>query len=92
MRLRGGPVQHKNADHEVYDLIGSSLRTFVSLFILFLTWAQPLISQTLTVATVTRPPFSFTENGRDAGFSIELLEELTDRLGWEYEINRVGGF
>ena len=57
-----------------------------------MTWGQSLTAQTLTVATVTRPPFSFVENGRDAGFSIELLAELTDRLGWEYEVNRVASF
>jgi ABC-type amino acid transport substrate-binding protein len=76
----------------LYYLIGSLLRTFVSLFFLLVTSGQSLTAQTLTVATVTRPPFSFVENGRDTGFSIELLAELTDRLGWEYEINRVDAF
>ena len=57
-----------------------------------MTWGQSLTAQTLTVATVTRPPFSLVENGRDTGFSLELMAALTERLGWEYEINRVDVF
>lgn len=68
------------------------LRSIASPFILLLIWGQSLTAQSLTVATVTRPPFSFVENGRDTGFSIELLTELSDRLGWEYQINRTDGF
>lgn len=68
------------------------LRIFAALFILLLNWGQSLVAQTLTVATVTRPPFSFVENGQDAGFSIDLLAELSDRLGWDYEINRAVAF
>ncbi|WIY26718.1 transporter substrate-binding domain-containing protein [Parasedimentitalea psychrophila] len=68
------------------------LRIIAALFILLLSWGQSLTAQTLTVATVTRPPFSFVENGRDAGFSIDLLAELSDRLGWKYEINRADAF
>jgi len=68
------------------------LRTFASLIFLLVTWGQSLTAQTLSVATVTRPPFSLVENGRDSGFSIELLAALTERLGWEYEINRVDVF
>lgn len=59
---------------------------------MFLTWGQSLTAQSLTVATVTRPPFSFVENGRDTGFSIELLDELSKRLGWTYQLNRAEGF
>lgn len=40
------------------------------------------------MSTVTRPPFSLVESGRDTGFSIELLDALADRLNWEVEINR----
>lgn len=68
------------------------LRYFLSCCILLLTWGQSLTAQGLTVATVSRPPFSFVENGRDTGFSIELLTELSERLGWDYEINRSDGF
>lgn len=55
-------------------------------------WAQAAIAQTLSVSTVTRPPFSMVEKGADTGFSIELLEALSEKLGWEYEINRVDQF
>lgn len=54
--------------------------------------AQSSVAQTLTVSTVTRPPFSFVENGTDTGFSIELLGMIADTLGWDYQINRVDLF
>jgi ABC-type amino acid transport substrate-binding protein len=59
---------------------------------LFLFWAQLLSAQVLTVQTVTRPPFSMVEEGRDTGFSIELLRLLSERLGWEYQIERSESF
>lgn len=59
---------------------------------LFLMWGQLLSAQVLTVNTVTRPPFSMVENGRDTGFSVELLGLLAERLEWEYQLNRVEGF
>ena len=46
----------------------------------------------MTVSTVTRPPFSFVENGRDTGFSIELLDALSKRLDWDVELKRNDGF
>lgn len=49
---------------------------------------QTVSAQTLTVSTVTRPPFSMVENGADTGFSMALLAALSDKLGWEYEIQR----
>ncbi len=49
-------------------------------------------AQNLTVATVTRPPFSMTENGHQTGFSMELLAILAERLNWTYEVNRVEKF
>jgi len=55
-------------------------------------WAQSTAAQVLTVSTVTRPPFSMIEDGKDTGFSIELLQALADSLGWEYRINRVTQF
>jgi len=74
------------------DLNGPVLRSIASLLILLLTWGQSLTAQDLTVSTVTRPPFSLVENGRDTGFSIELLAEISDRLGWGYQISRMDGF
>ena len=55
-------------------------------------WAQSAIAQTLTVSTVTRPPFSFVESGADTGFSIELIGMIAAMLGRDYEINRVDLF
>ena len=46
------------------------------------------MAQTLTVATVTRPPFSMVQDGVDTGFSMELLEALSTGLDWQYEIDR----
>lgn len=45
-------------------------------------------AQTLTVSTVTRPPFSLVQNGSDTGFSIDLLEALAEAQGWDYTIVR----
>ncbi len=49
-------------------------------------------AQTLTVATVTRPPFSMVEAGKDSGFSMDLLAALAESLGWKYRIERVEQF
>lgn len=49
-------------------------------------------SQDLTIATVTRVPFSMHEAGKETGFSMELWEALAEDLGWSYEIARVDGF
>ena len=49
-------------------------------------------AENLDVITVTRPPFSMVENGKDTGFSIELLDEVTQSLGWTYSVNRVQSF
>ncbi|MFT6527752.1 MAG: polar amino acid transport system substrate-binding protein [Celeribacter sp.] len=46
----------------------------------------------LTVTTVTRAPFSMVENGRDTGFSMDLLEEVAKNLDWTYSVNRVQSF
>ena len=59
---------------------------------LFLIWGQLLSAQVLTVNTVTRPPFSMVEEGRDTGFSLELLKILAGRLDWEYRVNRTNSF
>ncbi|MEM5476081.1 transporter substrate-binding domain-containing protein [Pacificibacter sp. AS14] len=49
-------------------------------------------AENLTVTTVTRPPFSMVENGKDTGFSIDLLDEVANNLDWTYSINRVQSF
>lgn len=50
--------------------------------------AQVSVAQTLTVSTVTRPPFSMVEDGAETGFSIELLEALAQALDWDYQLVR----
>jgi polar amino acid transport system substrate-binding protein len=64
-------------------------KTFCLLAILVAIWAQSATAQSLTVSTVTRPPFSMVEQGAESGFSIELLAALAGALGWQYEIRRV---
>ena len=55
-------------------------------------WPQVLLAQSLNVATVTRPPFSFVEDGTETGFSIDLLSALADKLGWTYSLDRKDRF
>lgn len=64
----------------------------LSLLLTLICWGQWLSAQVLTVNTVTRPPFSMLEGGRDTGFSLELLDALAGRLGWSYAVNRVDSF
>ena len=59
---------------------------------LFLLWGNALAAQAVDVATVTRPPFSMVEKGQETGFSIELLREISNRLGWELTIHRADTF
>ncbi|MEP4035037.1 transporter substrate-binding domain-containing protein [Pseudophaeobacter sp.] len=59
---------------------------------LFLLWGNALTAQVVDVNTVTRPPFSMIENGRETGFSIELLREIANRLDWELVIHRKDTF
>ncbi len=44
------------------------------------------------LATVTRPPFSMVENGKDTGFSLDLWDALAKALGLETEIVRTETF
>jgi polar amino acid transport system substrate-binding protein len=67
-------------------------RLLLCLTLLASTWAQTSVAQTLSVSTVTRPPFSMMENGADTGFSVELLSALAEALNWDYEINRFDFF
>lgn len=46
----------------------------------------------LRLATVSRPPFAFVENGDDVGFSIELWQALMTEMGRETEILRAPTF
>ena len=59
-------------------------RPFFALICLtFAAFAQQVQAQTLTVTTVTRPPFSYAENGAETGFSMDLLAALAGTVQWE---------
>ena len=49
-------------------------------------------AQDLSVATVTRPPFSMVIDGVDDGFSINLMQELARELGRGFKVVRVEKF
>ena len=60
--------------------------------VLFSLCAAAVLAQDLTVATVTRDPFSQVENGVDTGFSIELWDLIAAELGQTYSIRRFDAF
>ncbi|WP_425044811.1 transporter substrate-binding domain-containing protein [Primorskyibacter sp. S87] len=68
------------------------LKFLFALILVCATWGQGASSQTLTVSTVTRPPFSMVEEGVDTGFSMELLQALSDALDWQYRVARTEQF
>jgi|TARA_B110000908_G_scaffold47283_1_gene57676 polar amino acid transport system substrate-binding protein len=43
-------------------------------------FAGPLTAQNLTVSTVTRPPFSLVEDGKDTSFSIVRHDSFSEML------------
>lgn len=65
---------------------------------IFVLWtmviAGPLVaqSQTLEIATITRPPFSMEVDGANTGFSIDLWTEVSSRLGVETNYQRFTDF
>ncbi|WP_298853574.1 transporter substrate-binding domain-containing protein [uncultured Ruegeria sp.] len=68
-------------------------RAFFALICLtFAVIAQQSLAQSLSVTTVTRPPFSYVEDGAETGFSMDLLAALAESLNWEYTVNRVDAF
>ena len=71
-----------------------TLRSFWFCFITLLMTlpALPLRAQEVVVNTVTRPPFSMPVGGQEAGFTMDLLREVSRRLGWDTQINRVDSF
>ena len=67
------------------------MRAFLTVLLLLLpiaSWAQDPI----TISTVTRPPFSMVEDGKDTGFSIELWDMIAKDIGIEYQIERTTNF
>lgn len=49
-------------------------------------------SDTLRLATVTRPPFSLSENGVDTGFTLDLWDALMRDIGRDYVVLRTETF
>lgn len=58
-------------------------RTLVCVMFMALGWPA-LAQDTFTVSTIERKPFSFKTETGWVGFSIDLLEEVGERMGWEY--------
>lgn len=46
----------------------------------------------LTVATVTRPPFSMNVDGAETGFALDLWAAMAERLALDYAIDRYESF
>ena len=67
-------------------------RLLLCLCLLSGAWPAIGSAESVVVATVTRPPFSLPEAGGDTGFSLELLDALTGRLGWELSLRRHEAF
>lgn len=67
-------------------------RPFLLLPLFFVLLVQQVAAQTLTVTTVTRPPFSLEEDGAQTGFSMDLLKALAEAQGLSYQVNRVEQF
>lgn len=59
---------------------------------LILTFAPAVKAQDLTIATVSRPPFSMLENGQETGFGLDLWAALAADLGKTYQLRRVNEF
>lgn len=94
----GLPCGHL-ADAYTFALLGRETgdltmkRAFYAMICLtFAVLAQQSLAQTLNVTTVTRPPFSYVEDGVETGFSMDLLDALSEALGWEYSVQRVDSF
>ena len=69
------------------------MRALLALICLtFTVFAQQSQAQSLSVTTVTRPPFSYVEDGAQTGFSMDLLGALSEALGWDYTVNRANSF
>lgn len=64
------------------------IRFILGMFCAALLWVSAAAAQTVTVSTVTRPPFSIPNGEQETGFSMELLDALSERLGWETEVLR----
>jgi len=67
-------------------------RAILVISLLFAFWFQPAHSDPLQVSTVTRAPFSMIEDGRAAGFSVDLVSAIAERLGRSFDLVRYEPF
>ncbi len=68
------------------------MRILLFLASLFGVAASAASAQDLTVATVTRPPFSMIEDGKDTGFSVDLWQALAADLDRDFSFRRTSEF
>lgn len=69
-----------------------AIRGAVHIFCVFLGLAGSASAQNLTIATVTRPPFSMPDGDGNSGFSLELWGLVAEDLGQPYTVVRVDVF
>jgi polar amino acid transport system substrate-binding protein len=62
------------------------------LLVALVLWPGLSTAQDLLIGTVTRLPFSMHEGGRDTGFSIELWDAISRKMGVDYKIRRFDSF
>ncbi len=68
------------------------MKRLILLALALCVWATHAFGQDLTIATITRAPFSLVDGGNDTGFSLELWDEVAKDLGVTYEYQRVDVF
>lgn len=68
------------------------MKSILALAFGFMLWAPIASAQQIKVATVTRAPFSMDVDGADTGFSVELMNEATSRIGLEVDWLRLDAF
>lgn len=68
------------------------MKRFFLFALAFCAWASHGFAQDLTIATITRAPFSVVENGNDTGFSLDLWDAVAEDLGVSFQYQRVDVF
>lgn len=69
-----------------------TMKRLIILLAAFLAQISTSMAQDLTIATITRPPFSMVENGTDTGFSVDLWNAIAADLGANFNFRRVENF
>lgn len=68
------------------------MRNVLFVVVLISSFVSTISAQELRVATVTRPPFSMTQDGADTGFSLDLWQALMKDMQRDFEIVRATQF